>query len=174
MWKNRDRVFLMPRERMESQPPHETLGLRVQLARLALQTTPLEEMKYPPIDNVKYFDVHKGDTEGPVIGTFNIQYFPTVGARVLDVFLEQEERRKGFGVEMYRAVPFLPLPFRGGGSFRERKLRFMSGERDSDHAINVWRSLEKQRFAHKIGNRAYVMDRKIPKPAVLDIREFRL
>jgi len=154
-------------------PPNEAVpGLRVQLAHVALMSTPRGEIFGYPQDDIRYLDVfHESprDHEGPIIGTFKIKYFPLGIVKIHDARLEEEFRNKGLGIEMYRSVPFLPLL--DGGDFRESGARFRSDASDSDDGKRVWRSLARHGFASYLGRSRYQMRVDIPRPDVMIVEE---
>lgn len=157
----------MSPERLE--PPTGELPLRAQLARVALASTPADEMFHRPANNnFRYLDVLHRNPDGPVIGKLELQYFPPGDrVRIRNVDLEESYRNQKLGIEIYRAIPFLPLP--DEDTLQESALQFRSDESDSSDGKRVWKSLAKRGLADYIGGSVYQFRADAPPPDVITI-----
>jgi GNAT superfamily N-acetyltransferase len=147
-------------------PPH----LQVQLARVALLSTPADEMLFPQQDFVRYLDVIYGDPDGPVIGNLHVQYFPIADlVHINNVKLDRQFRRQGLGVEIYRSVPFLP-PIEGTVP-EGHNIRFISDKGDSRDGKRVWKSLARHGLAERVGRSVYQFRNDAPRPPIMIVAE---
>jgi len=96
---------------------------------------------------------------GKEIGTIELLYLPDKKEVQVDwVYVTQE--KKGYGKQMYRQVPTLPLP--DGSDFTESGYRFVSSPDINWESNGLWESLAKNGEARLLDNGQYEFVIQVP------------
>lgn len=123
-----------------------------------LRITMCDDEEYGPQAWDPYFPVMHYNvariSDGARIGDLDIDYdYKSKTINIDVVGIEDEERGKGYGVELYSAVMDIMMP--DGTMPREAGFSFIT-EDHSMEAERVWRALEKRGLAANMGGRAYM------------------